>query len=102
MRAWQEAGGDRIAHSGGSAPSRAHRSPPAHDDVGTVDIGLPDGDGFELARNLTALPWQPRVVVTSLESDSGLADQVRRSGANAFIHKADLPGAPVADWLGAA
>ena len=29
-----------------------------------VDFGLPDGDGLGLARQLTALPWQPRVVLT--------------------------------------
>ena len=67
-----------------------------------VDIGLPDGDGFELARRLTALPWQPRVVLTSVESDRGFDNLVRRIGVRAYVDKADLPSAPLAEWLGPA
>jgi DNA-binding NarL/FixJ family response regulator len=63
-----------------------------------VDVGLPDGDGFTLARELTALPWRPRVVLTSVEKNVGSPNAVRRSGAQAFVQKADLPGAPLA-WL---
>lgn len=66
-----------------------------------VDVGLLDGDGFTLARALTALPWRPRVVLTSVESDVGSNEEVRRSGAVAFVHKADLPGAPLARLFGA-
>ncbi len=66
-----------------------------------VDVGLPDGDGFALARHLTALPWKPRVVLTSIDGDAGTAEEVRRSGAQAFIPKADLPNAPLARFLGA-
>jgi CheY-like chemotaxis protein len=29
-----------------------------------VDVELPDGDGLTLARELAALPWRPRVVLT--------------------------------------
>jgi DNA-binding NarL/FixJ family response regulator len=65
-----------------------------------VDVGLPDGDGFTLARELTALPWRPRVVLTSVQKDVGSPDAVRRSGAQAFVQKADLPGAPLARLLG--
>jgi DNA-binding NarL/FixJ family response regulator len=65
-----------------------------------VDVGLPDGDGFALARELTALPWRPRVVLTSVEKNVGSPDAVRRSGAQAFVQKADLPGAPLAGLLG--
>jgi DNA-binding NarL/FixJ family response regulator len=65
-----------------------------------VDVGLPDGDGFSLARKLTALPWKPRVVLTSVDADVATADDVRDSGARAFVHKADLPNAPLAQLLG--
>jgi DNA-binding NarL/FixJ family response regulator len=66
-----------------------------------VDVGLPDGDGFSLARQLTDLPFQPRVVLTSADADAGTDDDVRRSGALAFVHKTDLPNAPLARLLGA-
>jgi DNA-binding NarL/FixJ family response regulator len=36
-----------------------------------VDVGLPDRDGIDLAYELAALPWRPRVVVTSTDSDAG-------------------------------
>jgi CheY-like chemotaxis protein len=65
-----------------------------------VDVGLPDRDGFTLARELAALPRRPRVVLTSVEADVGHEDVVRRSGAVTFVHKADLPNAPLARLLG--
>jgi DNA-binding NarL/FixJ family response regulator len=60
-----------------------------------VDVGLPDGDGIALARQLTALPWRPRVVLTSVDPDAARPDEVRTSGANGFAPKDDLPGAVV-------
>jgi CheY-like chemotaxis protein len=58
-----------------------------------VDVGLPDGDGTDLAAELTALPWRPRVVLTSVDPDAASADDVRRSGASGFVAKDQLPGA---------
>jgi len=34
-----------------------------------VDVGLPDGDGFSLTRQLRAKPWTMRVVVFSSDAD---------------------------------
>jgi CheY-like chemotaxis protein len=36
-----------------------------------VDVDLPDRDGINLARELAALPWSPRVVLTSTDSERG-------------------------------
>jgi DNA-binding NarL/FixJ family response regulator len=66
-----------------------------------LDVGLPDRDGFTLARQLAALPKPPRVVLTSVEVDLGHADAVRRSGAVTFVPKASLPNAPLERLLGA-
>jgi DNA-binding NarL/FixJ family response regulator len=60
-------------------------------DAALVDIRLPDGDGITLARQLAALPWQPRVLLTSSDPDAASAAEIRRSGATAFIPKEDLP-----------
>jgi DNA-binding NarL/FixJ family response regulator len=38
-----------------------------------VDVGLPDRGGVDLAYELAALPWRPRIVLTSTDSDAGLA-----------------------------
>jgi len=65
-----------------------------------VDVELPDGDGVALAPELAALPWHPRVVLTSIDADITTTDEVRRAGARAFVNKADLPNAPLAQLLG--
>jgi CheY-like chemotaxis protein len=59
-------------------------------DAALVDIDLPDGDGIELAGRLAALPWSPRVVLTSVDPDAAAPDEVRRSGAHAFLSKEEL------------
>jgi hypothetical protein len=50
---------------------------------------LPDRSGFELARELLALPWRPRVLLTSADADAAdTGDASLR-----FVAKEDLPGA---------
>ena len=61
-------------------------------DIVLLDVGLPDGDGIELAKELSALPWRPRIVLTSVDSDAASPDEVDRSGAHGFVPKHDLPG----------
>jgi DNA-binding NarL/FixJ family response regulator len=58
-----------------------------------VDVGLPDRDGVSLAGELAALPWRPRVLLTSVDADAAGPDDVRRSGAAGFTQKAELSGA---------
>jgi CheY-like chemotaxis protein len=69
-------------------------------DAVLVDVGLPDSDGIALARELTALPWRPRVVLTSSNAEAATASEVRRSGAEAFVPKNELPSAALDDLLG--
>jgi DNA-binding NarL/FixJ family response regulator len=64
-----------------------------------VDVELPDGDGVALARELAAMPWRPRVLLTSIDGDITTAEEARNAGAHAFITKANLPDAPLADQL---
>lgn len=65
-----------------------------------VDVELPDGDGVTLAGQLAVLPWNPRVVVTSINGDITTTEKVRKVGAHAFVAKAQLPHAPLAALLG--
>ncbi|HWF34163.1 MAG TPA: response regulator [Solirubrobacteraceae bacterium] len=65
-----------------------------------VDVELPDGDGVTLARQLSALPWRPRIVITSIDRDITTSAEARAVGARAFVSKAELPGAPLAHFLG--
>jgi CheY-like chemotaxis protein len=50
-----------------------------------VDVCLPDGDGIDLAVRLAAMPWTPRVLLTS--SDLGAA---LRAGTTPFVAKDQL------------
>jgi two-component system nitrate/nitrite response regulator NarL len=67
-----------------------------------VDVGLPDRDGVDLARELADLPWHPRVVLTSTDWDPasviGAADE---GCALPFIPKEELPTAPLRRLLSA-
>jgi CheY-like chemotaxis protein len=65
-----------------------------------VDVGLPDRDGVTLARELTGLPWHPRVLLMSVDADAAGPDEVRRSGAAGLVHKSELPNAALDRILG--
>jgi two-component system nitrate/nitrite response regulator NarL len=65
-----------------------------------VDVELPDGDGITLARQLVALPWHPRVVLTSIDGEITTTDEARHAGARAFVNKADLPNMPLGRLFG--
>jgi CheY-like chemotaxis protein len=84
------------ADSVATALATAARLRPA---AALVDVELPDGDGIALARALAALPWRPRIVLTSVDGDI-TADAACTAGARAFVNKADLPNAPLAQLLG--
>jgi DNA-binding NarL/FixJ family response regulator len=68
-------------------------------DAVLVDVGLPDRDGVTLAGYLAALPWRPRVLLTSTDPDAASPEDVRRSGAGAFVAKHELPNAPLSSLL---
>jgi DNA-binding NarL/FixJ family response regulator len=85
------------AHTVATALAEAGRLKPS---AFLVDVELPDGDGLVLARELAALPWRPRVVLTSIDGDITTNDEAWSAGALAFVNKADLPNAPIGRLLG--
>jgi DNA-binding NarL/FixJ family response regulator len=84
------------AGSVAAAIAAAHALQP---DAALVDVELPDGDGISLARELTTLPWQPRVVLTSVNADAASPDELRRSGARCFVPKVELANCELAELL---
>ena len=64
----------------------AHRKP----DLVLLDVGLPDGDGLELSRLITAPPSTVRVVLVSADCDATSARGAADAGASGFIPKSDL------------
>jgi DNA-binding NarL/FixJ family response regulator len=65
-----------------------------------VDVGLPDGDGIALARTVAALPWRPRVVLTSTDRDATSCEGARAAGAVGFIPKDELANGSLGGLLG--
>jgi CheY-like chemotaxis protein len=64
-----------------------------------VDLGLPDRDGIDLARELLALEWHPRVLLTSTDPEA--ADSADARGHSLpFLPKEDLANAPLRALLG--
>jgi DNA-binding NarL/FixJ family response regulator len=68
-------------------------------DAVLLDVGLPDGDGVTLARRLAALPWRPRILLTSSDRDATTHDAALDAGAVGFMAKDDLPDASLAKLL---
>jgi CheY-like chemotaxis protein len=87
-----------IAVDGATAVAAAWSLKP---DAALVDVGLPDRDGVDLAQELAALPWRPRVVLTS--SDRDAAARLGSGGARdalPFIPKEDLTATTLRRLLG--
>ena len=61
-------------------------------DVALVDVGLPDGDGFSLTRQLSAMPWGMQVVLISTDADAASVPATQRAGASGFLPKDKLSG----------
>ena len=63
-------------------------------DLVLVDVGLPDGDGFELTKQLTkqltALSSRARIILVSADSDAATQQDAREAGAVGFVPKSDL------------
>jgi DNA-binding NarL/FixJ family response regulator len=69
-------------------------------DAALVDVRLPDRDGIDLAVELAALPWHPRVVLISSDPDTARFERDRRDANHlAFVSKEDLPRAPLRQLL---
>lgn len=82
--------GLHVTAEAGTAASALTMAEETRPDAALVDIDLPDGDGITLAGALAALPWKPRIVLTLVDPDAAAPDEVRRSGAYAFLSKDKL------------
>ena len=62
-------------------------------DVVLLDIQLPDLDGFEVARRLSANGSAPAIVLVSSRDASDYGDLITTCGARGFVAKDELTGA---------
>jgi DNA-binding NarL/FixJ family response regulator len=86
LRSW----GHAAIGEAGSVAEALHYADARHPGVALVDIGLPDGDGFSLTRQLRAKPWAMRVVVFSSDADPANHAAAARAGAIGFFPKDEL------------
>jgi CheY-like chemotaxis protein len=64
-----------------------------------LDVQLPDIDGFDVARQLTAQEGRPVVVLTSTREASDYGEKVSRSPAAGFLPKDQLSGHALRGYL---
>jgi DNA-binding NarL/FixJ family response regulator len=68
-------------------------------DVVLLDVQLPDGNGFELASQLSDDPDGPVVVLVSSREAEDYGRRVARCGARGFLSKSRLSAATLASVL---
>ncbi len=61
-------------------------------DIVLLDVQLPDGQGFDVARDILERGVDARIVLTSSRDESDYGDSIRQSGAVGFIPKGELSG----------
>ncbi len=65
-----------------------------------VDVGLPDGDGFEVAEQLRDDPAPPPAIVfTSNRDATGFAQRIATCGGAGFVAKHELTGRALAELI---
>jgi DNA-binding NarL/FixJ family response regulator len=68
-------------------------------DLVLLDVQLPDGQGFDVAREILDLGVGTRIVLTSSRDEADYGDSVRDSGAVGFVPKGELSGDRLRDLL---
>ena len=89
VRILRSYGHQAVAEAGSVADALA-RAEALGPDVVLVDIGLPDGDGFDLTRRLRTRSPAVRVVLFSSDADRTNVAAAERAGAVAFLPKDEL------------
>lgn len=82
--------GHVVIGEAGSVEEALARAAALRPDTALVDVGLPDGDGFALTRQLRAMAFRPRVVLISTDADASSVPAARRAGACGFLAKDEL------------
>jgi DNA-binding NarL/FixJ family response regulator len=69
-------------------------------DLVLLDIGLPDIDGFDVARSLTDGESPPLVILISSRDAAAYGPRIGASGAVGFLSKDELSGAAIDALIG--
>jgi len=87
LRSW----GHDVVGEAGSVAEAVERATELRPDTVLIDIGLPDGDGFQLTARMRQMSWQPRVLLISSDSSAATNAEARQAGAVGFIPKTEMP-----------
>jgi CheY-like chemotaxis protein len=88
LRSW----GHDVVGEAGSVAEAVDATTALRPDTVLIDVGLPDGDGLELTAQLSALPWQPQILLVSADAQAASDPEARRAGAAGFTPKTELTG----------
>jgi CheY-like chemotaxis protein len=92
--------GVEVVGTAGNAAAAISAACALRPDAALVDVGLPDADGVDLAHQLAALPWRPRILLTSSDGEMAAGIEARAAGRRlAFVAKAELPNVPLRKLL---
>ncbi len=95
-RALLEAAGYVVAGEAPNGRSAIEMAGSLQPEIVLLDIGLPDIDGFEVARRLVAVNAPPVVVLTSSRDAASYGPLIAASPAAGFIAKDELTGPALA------
>jgi DNA-binding NarL/FixJ family response regulator len=87
-----EADGFVVVGDAGSGPRGIQLAAELRPDVVLVDVGLPDVDGFDVARELAALDGGSLVVLTSSRDAESYGPRLAAAEAAGFVPKDELSG----------
>lgn len=88
LRSW----GHDVVGEAGSVAEAVERVTELRPDTVLIDVGLPDGDGFQLTARMRLMSWQPRVLLISSDSSAATDSEARQAGAVGFVPKTDMTG----------
>jgi DNA-binding NarL/FixJ family response regulator len=98
-RAVLEAGGHVVVGEATDGRSGIDLALALAPEVVLLDVGLPDIDGFEVARLLAETPSPPAVVLTSSRDAAEYGQRVAESPAAGFVAKVELSGPAVSELV---
>jgi CheY-like chemotaxis protein len=92
--------GGQVVATAEDVPEAIEAANATRPEAALVDVGLPDREGIDLAYELAALPWRPRVVLTSTDADAVLGiDGPDGRPKLPFVPKEDLANATLGALL---
>lgn len=80
-----------VCGEAGTAGQAMKLAPAQKPEAAIVDIGLPDGHGLELVKNLKALLPRLKVLVLSMHEESVYATRALQAGALGYVMKKESP-----------